>query len=191
MTTSAIVYLLTNSVNGKRYVGITRQTFSARLSKHWSAAKFGRPTRIAAAIRKYGKASFTSVVLETVKTYKNAMEREREIILTMKPEYNVTAGGEGVLGLIFSQETRAKISAKAKGNKTFLGCKHSPESLEKMRRAAIGRKGYWLGKKRDAATVEKMKIAAIGRPGFWTGKVRSLETKKKISQTKLAKRKAA
>ena len=39
--------------------------------------------------------------------------------------------------------------------------------------------------------ITRQTFSAIGRPGFWTGKVRSLETKKKISQTKLAKRKAA
>lgn len=188
--TAALIYLLTNTVNGKRYVGITRQGLPERLSKHWNAAKSGRPTRIAAAIRKYGRETFTAAILETVETYEMAMAREREIIAATAPEYNVTAGGEGVLGLVFTAATRAKLSAHSKGRQTFLGRKHSPESLEKMRQAAMGRKGYWAGKTRPPETVEKMRAASTGRPGFWAGKPRSAETKRKISATKRAAREA-
>lgn len=182
-----IIYLLANEKNKKRYIGITRQSLSTRFSKHWNAAKSGRKTRIAAAIRKYGRSVFSISIIEELSDYKAAQRRERELIHQMSPEYNVTLGGEGVLGIYVTQETRNRLSDAAKGRKTFLGKKHSAESIEKMRAAALGRKGYWTGKTRDVVSREKMRQAAIGRPGFWKGKIRSPETIEKIRKSKAAR----
>lgn len=54
-----IVYLITNLVNGKKYVGQTHQTLAKHWSRHcWlSTSKSRMP--IAMAIAKYGKENFT------------------------------------------------------------------------------------------------------------------------------------
>jgi group I intron endonuclease len=58
-----LVYLLTCSVNGKKYVGQTVQTERARFKGHLSGANTNHKTRrampLAAAIRKYGEQNFT------------------------------------------------------------------------------------------------------------------------------------
>ena len=48
------VYILTNIVNFKVYIGITKQKVSARLGQHKSDSKRGSQCPIHRAIRKYG-----------------------------------------------------------------------------------------------------------------------------------------
>lgn len=87
--------------------------------------------------------------------------RERFWIYTIRllhgAESNMSDGGEGAAGLVFSSEhrakmrvaaltrrqspeTRAKISAIRKGRPTTTGHKHSQETIAKFRAAALGRK---------------------------------------------------
>lgn len=63
---------------------------------------------------------------------------------------NKTKGGEGVSGLVMSDEAKRKMSEKAKGrvgNKSMLGKKHSEETKEKMRLAKLGKAPNNAGKK--------------------------------------------
>jgi len=53
-SSTGYVYLVTNTVNGKKYVGCTRVTVSRRWIQHRSAAKNGSPFALHQAIRKYG-----------------------------------------------------------------------------------------------------------------------------------------
>ena len=55
----AKIYKLTNTVNGKGYIGFTTQSVEARFRQHCSPNK----TAIHSAIKKYGKAAFTIEVL--------------------------------------------------------------------------------------------------------------------------------
>ena len=58
-----IVYLLTNTVTRKQYIGQTIQSLNARFSKHVSDAYAGELTLIANAIRTHGEQTFTKQVL--------------------------------------------------------------------------------------------------------------------------------
>jgi len=63
---------------------------------------------------------------------------------------NKTDGGDGVKGLTMSDETRKKMSDKAKGRpgvKSMLGRKHSEETKKKMQAAKLGRLPNNAGKK--------------------------------------------
>jgi group I intron endonuclease len=51
------IYLITNLINGKQYVGQTVQTIKARFRKHFSDAKY-KNTYISRAINKYGRENF-------------------------------------------------------------------------------------------------------------------------------------
>lgn len=56
---------------------------------------------------------------------------------------NKTDGGDGVRGLVMSQDTRKKMSEKAKGRpgvKSMLGRKHTEETRKKMSAAHKGKK---------------------------------------------------
>lgn len=98
---------------------------------------------------------------------------------------NASDGGDcGRTGVKSSPETCARISRAAKGRKTFLGKKHKPESIEKMRKASTGRVGYWLGKKRSQNVIDALREANTGRTGYWTGRSRDAETIEKIKKAK-------
>lgn len=96
--------------------------------------------------------------------YSDAQREEIRLIAELRPEYNITKGGGGALGL-----------------------KHSPESLEKMRLAKVGVPGNWLGKKRPDI-VEGARQRLLKNPmRYWLGKKRSQDTIDKIMATKAAK----
>lgn len=92
------IYLITNLVNGKQYVGQTN-SFEGRWSRYLSDAKRDAPRQlISKAIKKYGKENFEIEILESqVDDYD---EKEREWIKdldTIAPKgYNVSYGGQGV-----------------------------------------------------------------------------------------------
>jgi group I intron endonuclease len=95
------VYLVTNLVNGKLYVGCTKATLKHRWVQHLSAAKKGSPLALHAAIRKYGAVNFTIERVETVKgAHADLMEAEIRYIAAYKSAsplgYNLTSGGDGV-----------------------------------------------------------------------------------------------
>lgn len=109
----AIVYIATNLVNGKRYIGATIHTLAKRMSEHKCAA-FRRNKReknmpFYRAVRKYGFVVFKFSELIACETEKVFFEEVRMIAL-LKPEYNATAGGEGCLGRKMSDYCRQKLS---------------------------------------------------------------------------------
>lgn len=117
------VYMATNRVNGKCYVGITNRYFTKRRGDHFATARRGSPTIFHKAIRKYGNDAFKWDILATVDDYGTAKSMEIWLIEQMKPEYNITKGGDGYLGYV-----------------------PTPQAIEKIRAANIGRPGYWAGK---------------------------------------------
>ena len=112
----SIVYLAVNRVNGKKYVGITRLTLDRRKDKHFTNARCGYPQHFYCAIRKHGEDNFVFSVLSSCQSYKAAGIEERRLISEMRPEYNKTEGGEGVVGHRHNKETRKKMS-RAKGSR--------------------------------------------------------------------------
>lgn len=181
-----VLYQAINLTNGKRYVGITKQGLATRVYKHHYKARKGQGQRLGAAIRKYGKDRIIFSVLVICPDYRYALDMEMAYIAAIKPEYNVTAGGEGVLGLRLSEETRAKLGAVNRGNKYWVGRKHTAETVEKLRQRMIGTVGHWHGKKRPDM-IEKTRARMLANPiNYWLGKKRSQETKDKIAATKKA-----
>ena len=115
-----IVYLITNTSNGNQYVGKTSQPLASRWRRHCNDAAASRGnTRIGAAIRKYGAASFVVEVLETFPTDAEALAGEARWILAKKSltplGYNLTMGGEGMPGYVHSEQAKAMIGAKHRG----------------------------------------------------------------------------
>lgn len=92
-----------------RYVGQTRTRFSARVSSHWSQARAGNKQPIYNLLRKHGD----RVVFEILERTDDLDDRERFWIATFKEQghrlLNCTDGGGR--GQVFSDETRAKMSA--------------------------------------------------------------------------------
>ena len=94
----AYIYVITNDVNGKQYVGKTLQTIERRFKQHIRDSHHqDRP--ICRAIRKYGPEHFHIEVLEEVNDLDILSEKETQWIFKLKTfgsGYNATAGGDGV-----------------------------------------------------------------------------------------------
>jgi hypothetical protein len=97
---------------------------------------------------------------------------------------NLTNGGEGSAGHIFTLEHRAKLSASLTGHIGNRGFVHTPETRLKMSVAHMGikptietrekRSASLRGKKRSVITCEKIRTAR-------KGKTLSIETRAKLS----------
>ena len=165
-----IVYLITNTATGKRYVGVTRRGLKRRWSEHLHAARTGVNTALYSAIRKYSEAAFVIEQLASVANKDDVAAVERALIEQQKTKapfgYNLTDGGDGVAGL--PDEIVKRTAEKNRGRK------HSPEALVKIK--AAGR----LRKQSDA-TKSKIRVAHSGKP-------LSVEHRAKLSAAKLGKK---
>jgi len=71
---TVIIYMAINIVNGKKYIGITKQTLKQRVSIHLSNARCGKGSRFSRAIRKHGEDSFLFFMIKTVESYEEALK---------------------------------------------------------------------------------------------------------------------
>jgi group I intron endonuclease len=152
-----LIYIATNKVNGKKYVGQTVRPVKTRWQRHLAAARFSEQgcRALNCAIRKYGAESFelTIIALPEGSTQDDLNLAERETIKRENSRaphgYNLWIGGEGRGGQ--HPETRARIGAAHKG------MKRSPEARARMSAAH-------KGKKQDPAFVERRVAALRGKP---------------------------
>ena len=142
-----IAYLITNTVNGKRYVGKTEKDVAKRWLWHVRDAANGSRQAIHRAIRKYGHEKFTMQVLSVAGSEEHLNFLERYFIREFKSRnsrfgYNMTEGGDGVVNP--SKESRAKLSDSMRGNTNGLGNRSrtgqraSNETRSKLSAAKIG-----------------------------------------------------
>jgi group I intron endonuclease len=124
------IYLITNKINGKEYVGRTCQPLAWRFAEHCRSK-----TALGKAIQWYSRESFTITAIAEAETFERSCVLEIRAIKvygTMAPVgYNLTAGGEGIG--VWSEEHRAKIS------KIMTGRHPTQEARAKMSQAARNR----------------------------------------------------
>lgn len=116
----AVVYIATNLVNGKRYIGATKWSLQCRKTRHiWAASnpKKRECLHLADAIRKHGADMFRWTVLATFENDDDAFALEKRLILTLKPEYNMTEGGKGFGIGFWTKERRAEQSKRYTGRR--------------------------------------------------------------------------
>lgn len=115
----ACVYIATNLVNGKRYIGVSIHPLHVRVSQHFCVAKTNHSRNkkniFYKAIRKYGRKNFSFSVLTECEPEKVFFEEIRLIAL-LKPEYNGTSGGEGNLGRKMSAYCKKRLAEGRKKN---------------------------------------------------------------------------
>jgi hypothetical protein len=152
-------------------------------SSHWG--------NIVAKLERIGSSYEVRLVATDLKE-SEAFSLEKERILFWRDKVdlcNKTDGGDGVSGLVMSEGSRQKMSAKAKGrpgNITMLGRKHSDETRAKMSAAHKGKSksaehaakvgAAHKGKKRSEEYKKKLSVAHMG-------KIISLETRAKLSES--------
>ena len=113
----ACVYMATNKINGKRYIGATEKSIDVRMRQHINAARRGTKgcPRFYRAIRKYGSDAFDWDVLEEFESRDWAFSKEIDYIHLRSPEYVLSTGGEGAGGVKRTPEQRAAMSRAKKG----------------------------------------------------------------------------
>lgn len=175
-----VVYQAVNQVNGKRYIGITGRGYRKRVNWHLWAAHSGKGRLLGAAIRKYGDSNIVFSPLIVCPTFRYAKEMEIAAIDVFCPEYNLTKGGDGIVGFKWSDDARAQISQRNIGNKNWLGKKHNPESIEKIRLSRLSGKGGPKPGVRYMSDEHYERVALIGKTRmlgkqYMLGRTHSLE----------------
>lgn len=184
------VYKITNTVNGKAYIGISvHEPEKVRIKDHLS----GRGNRIiASAVKKYGKDAFTYEVLEANVFDEFLPDLEVTYIAhynTIAPHgYNLNSGGSHAIP---SELTRQKLSKINKGeNHHSFG---KPLSVEHRQKISDSLKGHKVttevrlkissaqkGKKRKPLTAEHRQKISDGNKG----KTMSTSARRKISESR-------
>jgi group I intron endonuclease len=166
-----VVYVITNRVNGKRYVGQTIKTAEWRFGKHALGSQY--PSRINRAIQKHGKENFSLETVGTAASRKELDALEVRFInelqtLNATLGYNVAPGGVG--NNIRTKEAAEKSAAKLRGRKV------PRESVEKMAATKRGRprtpaeqavldtmRAIRTGRQHTVEARQKMSAVAIGK----------------------------
>ena len=113
------IYLITNNINGKVYVGQAIRGKEKRWNRHLNDMKAGSELYLHRAIRKYGAENFTVSLLATAESHEELNRLEVLWVFLLKSHgpggYNMTDGGEGCTGALQSEETKAKKSKALMG----------------------------------------------------------------------------
>ena len=149
-----LIYRITNTVNGKVYIGKWHGISpEPRWKQHIYAAKKGSGCTIHKAIRKYGEFNFSVEVIATASSPKQLSVMETEFIKLNKshqPEfgYNMTLGGDGAphgeLNWMFGRpKTPSLLEACSRGGRVGgLKNKGKTRSLEVRKRLSTYRKTH-------------------------------------------------
>ena len=133
------VYMHKNKINGKVYIGITKQKPKYR----WHNGEGYNNQVFKKAIDKYGWDNFDHIILFEHLSKEQAEQKEIKLIAKYKSNqkdfgYNISKGGKASNGVPCSEKTKLKISKKNKGTKNGMyGKKHTKESLEKISKASF------------------------------------------------------
>jgi group I intron endonuclease len=108
------VYFDLNKTNGKAYVGWTKGTAAKRFKRHCVESRIGSNLYFHNAIRKYGPDAFDVITVYKGDDAEEMKQVEKNYIAGMRTNdkrfgYNLTAGGDGALGYVCSEEAREKL----------------------------------------------------------------------------------
>ena len=166
------VYRITNILNGKIYIGKTKQNPPVRRwAEHTSDSRKENPKMyIHRAMKKYGIENFLFEVIAQYKTHDDLCQGEVAIISQYNSNsreygYNLTNGGEGPE---WTDERKSQFSEKMKGEgNLFFGKKHTEETKQLL--SEIRKEEYsnpenhpWYGRKHTEETKLKISESKIG-----------------------------
>lgn len=95
-----IIYKITNQVNGKIYIGLTKHSLAQRLSQHHYDSRHGVDRPLYRAMRKYGEDKFSAEIIDSAEDLEELKEKEKYWIKYYNSYgangkgYNATAGGD-------------------------------------------------------------------------------------------------
>lgn len=113
------LYKITNIKTGKSYIGKTKRSVGKRFASHCRKARRDLQCRgISSAIRKYGVKAFHIENLGFCLSDKAACIVEKVLITywrTKCPSYNMTEGGDGLVGYRFTLRQSKNLSQAMRG----------------------------------------------------------------------------
>jgi len=148
------IYKITNTINGKSYIGLKTKTVEESLDY------YGSGKLILHAISKYGKENFTKEIIERDITDLKILN-EREIywinfynLTDRSVGYNITHGGQGFISN-HSEESKAKISRSLSG-KSYDDIHGENAELERLKRKKCTRtpEEYKISAKKGGLTMK-------------------------------------
>jgi len=190
------VYIHTNKINNKIYIGIT----SRDPLKRWqNGTGYRKGTYFRSAIDKYGWDNFEHEIIANNLTKIEAENFEKILIKKLQTNdrnkgYNLTNGGNGALGYKFSKEQRQKISENNKGIKNPM---YGRRGINNPLYGRTGEKSPTFGRHHTEETKQKMSLLKKGKSlsdehksklsEVGKGRKHTQEAKNKISKSHLGK----
>ena len=140
---SYIIYMVTNLIDNKSYIGQTVRSLKRRKQAHISESNLKRDSyHFHQALFKYGHNNFKWEIIDTCKTIKKLNELEIFYIGyydTYNNGYNLTTGGNGKKGWIITEKARQNFSSANSGkNNPRYGVIVSEETRQKISNALMG-----------------------------------------------------
>jgi group I intron endonuclease len=161
------IYLITNTINRKVYVGQTVQPLNQRWNQHCYKALTGLKNMVLShAIRKYGRDAFVVTLLHGASSQEEldgieCMEVHHYDSTNRTQGYNISPGGRTHR---MSESTKRKIGAA--NSIALRGKKASPESIRKRSESLKARYAVHPRTPHSAETRRKISEAGIGRPAW-------------------------
>jgi len=185
-----IIYKTTNLINGKIYIGQDTNNNEKYL---------GSGKLLKMAIKKYGKSSFIKEIIDSTNNKEELNLKEIFWIKHLKSNdrsigYNITEGGEGIVGYKHSEEAKNKMSINTSGeknpmyNKTFYqSWIESGLTDEEIKH----KKELWLKKRSELSSGENNGMFGTHRFGSdnpFYGKNHSDDIKKRLRENSKTKK---
>ena len=188
------VYVTTNMVNGKKYIG-------QKMFRNGWKGYLGSGVYFKKAVKSYGKDKFLRVIVEIVYSREELDNLEIELIKRYNAVendgyYNISYGGGTTAGIHMSEEVNRKNSERHRGEKNyFYGKTHTEETLIIFSKIKKGENNPMFGSHHSETAKLKISVALkehvrseehkihIGESK--KGKMHSKETKLKMSNSHL------
>lgn len=176
------IYKITNTVNGKAYIGQTIHNAEKRRIRHHLNG-YGNEL-VKNAVEKYGKDAFTHEILHDSIIPEFLDDLEIEEIAKhncVRPNgYNLTTGGSGGTPSEETRQRHLEAIRHPEVRQRHLEAMRHPEVRQKLSEASTG-------KRHTDETRRKMSESRKGAQNPMYGKPRSDDTKRKISEAKKGK----
>ena len=150
-----VVYRITNMINGKKYIG-----------KHSTTdvydGYFGSGIAIKQAINKYGIDNFKKEIICYCNNEEELKEMEKYHIKkegTFSNGYNLTLGGEGILGYKHTEDSIRKASDSRK--RYYEENPEMREKISEMAKKRVGKLNSFYGRKLSQEHIDKLTVSRV------------------------------
>ena len=150
-----VIYRITNMINGKKYIG-----------KHSTTdvydGYFGSGIAIKQAINKYGIDNFKKEIICYCDNEEELKEMEKYHIKkegTFSKGYNLTLGGEGILGYKHTEDSIRKASDSRK--RYYEENPEMREKISEMAKKRVGKLNPFYGRKLSQEHIDKLTVSRV------------------------------